>query len=450
MFCPECGKSNPDKLKNCQYCNAELIDNSNNYWLKFISIIKNKFLLYFTGTIFPYIKKFKIAIISIVAMSIMSIVFFSILSSLNSPEKFVNEYIESLDNSDYAAAFDMLDLPDNPFLTFAQFTNYCKSPEVGFSQMKAYSIIDLNDKNTDKNVLTYKIQYKHAPILDSTEYDNDTGISYGRLYSSEELKDVEKTIIVKLIKQPEKSWLFLSDYKIATDQMFGSYSITTYNDSTTEIDGISINDMDTLSTYTIPEYGDKITTYMIPQLFIGSHNLSVTHELCNYYETSFTVSKDYEGETDVTSSLTIKEEVTQSLAKNTEDLLKKMTNSAILQQGFESLDIECTANEDYLSDIKDEYFNFASDIKYSDDLGLISIEFTDFEDISYQTTLNSDFTYECRLNFTYNYISKHQNWYEEEPQEHIGDNCDGNIYVTYAFENGKWVLYEFDRWSLYC
>ena len=425
MFCPECGSKNPEGLTNCSCCGALLEDNQptrknlNEYLSSLKSFLKNR--------VMPFIKKRKIIIIPLVGVVILAIVFLRIGSAVTSPEHIVDKYVKSLISSDWSSAYQFLDLEENDFVNYEQFVTYQENNTFDCSDIKNYKVIEQDG---------YKVTEQDGMV--------DLVRTYEVLYVTSGASS-ENSFTIKLIEQDEKSWLFYPSYKIATDDMLGTFFITTVIGTSAKIDDIDITGYQ--------EQNDSgYTVFTIPSLFKGSHTLELMHPLCEDYETQIYVenstntSNEY-GDTII--PLCLKQEEIASLASKTEETLKTICNGILSSKDFDSLSIECTSDRSNVNEIKNFYSDLTSYLKNENGTGLKEIKFYSFTDNSQQTIFDDTQTYRCTVNFKYDYTKLEKNWYDDEISESSAEGRTGRITITYVYENDNWVVSSIDDYRLY-
>ena len=223
MFCPECGKFNPDENQVCQYCNSLLIDNSapvsteqsaeapapqtagegsNDVVLNIpkLDLAKAK----------SFFMKNKFIIIPILAVVIAFIIFVSVGSSMSSPEKVVRNYYNALVNGEYEDMYDYIALPEGDFTTKENFVKH----------MKAI--------NKDDNSLPKQTDFRVEEIRDNiNNFENGMSASTEKEKNDSPLKKYTVTFYdkstgatdsytVTLIEQDTKKLLFFKDYKVSS------------------------------------------------------------------------------------------------------------------------------------------------------------------------------------------------------------------------------------------
>lgn len=418
MFCPECGSNNPEGLTNCSCCGAPLEDNQptkknwNDYLYSFKSFFKNIAL--------PFVKKRKKIIIPVAGVAILAIVFFKIGSSVSSPDYIVDKYVKSLISSNWSEVYQVLDLEENDFINYDQFVTYQENSDIDYSKIKNYKI-------TEQGGMVDLIQ----PYT----------VSYVTSGASS-----ERSFTVKLIEQNKKSWLFYPSYKVATDDMLGSFSITTIKGTSAKIDNIDLTEYQ-------KQNDSGYMTFTIPSLFKGLHTIELMHPLCDNYETQIYVDNSTNTSNEYGNTiipLSLKQEEISSLASKTEEILKTICNGILANKDFGSISLKCTTDKSHAYEIEEFYSDFASYLKKENGMGLKEITFYSFTDNSEQTIFDVNQTYRCTLNFSYDYIKLDKSWFEDEVTEVSSDErSNGSITITYIYENEDWVISSIDNCRLY-
>lgn len=394
-------------------------------------------------TILPFIKKFKVALIAVAALIVAIIAFCIIGSSVSNPENVVEDYIEGLKSSDWEAVYDTLAVEESEFVNYDLFVKYQENQTTNYSDITNYTVTDYNEKISDAANKLSNYFGLDEYTSDATESLSDGFVKTYTVTYVTKNSSYEKTMTINLVKQEEKTWLFYPTYKVSTEDIIGSHSVRTYEDATVTIDGVKVTEVEQDDSYSD---NSGIVKYTVPAMFRGSHEVKVSHPLCEDYTTNITVSS-YSDTTSATNVLVIKDSVKSTLAKTSEDSIKKIINGIMSGKTFDSLGITCTKESENLTDIKNKYSSISSYLKKDDGTGLKKITLTEFTDGSSQTKLSSDGTYSCFTRFSYSYTETYKSW-NGDVIESSGDNT-GYMYLDYVYENGNWVLEEIGTYRIY-
>lgn len=249
-----------------------------------------------------------------------------------------------------------------------------------------------------------------------------------------------------LIEQDKKSWLFYPSYKVATNDMIGSFSITTIIGASAKIDNIDLTESQN-------QNDSGYMTFTIPSLFKGSHTIKLVHPLCDEYETQIYVDNNTNTNNNYGNTIipfNLKQNEINSLATKTEETLKTICNGILDNKKFDSLSLECTSDRSSAYEIEEFYSDLASYLKKENGTGLKEITFYSFTDNSEQTIFDASQTYRCTLNFSYDYVKLNKSWFDDEITEESSDKrSNGSITITYVYENEDWMISSIDNYRLY-
>ena len=139
--------------------------------------------------------------------------------------------------------------------------------------------------------------------------------------------------------------------------------------------------------------------------------------------------------------------VQSQTAIGTEDIYRRIIASALGGNSFQSLNLTYTSDEWYREALMNTYDSMVRVLNRQDGYdGYESINITRFVDLSAQTELLSDGVYTCEMQIDYDY--EYITLWEDEVSKHPGSERI-NIYFSYVFENGDWVLYRMEPGFMY-
>jgi hypothetical protein len=203
---------------------------------------------------------------------------------------------------------------------------------------------------------------------------------------------------------------------------------------------VHINDILLTNTVRNERLGTHSLTFFIPQIFTGSHNLSVEHPSTEPLFESIQVSAR-DGSFEM-FSLIMSESTRNDLVSRTQDLYSMIIASALQGNSVEALNIRFTREESHRNGLINQY-NRMSNILHTPEgvSGVSNIDFTRFVNGYIPTELFSDGVYsiEMHVDFDIEYIT--YDWDGEASLEIETDSA--TILFTYVFENGEWVLQNF-------
>lgn len=445
MFCPECGKSNPDGLKNCQYCNAELIDNSAERMQSpafdtYVSKVKNVDYKSVAEKI-----KTKKKIIIPVAVVLVLVVGFVVLGSIfSSPERLVKSYFESYMQQDYAKMYSYLDVKEDEFINKEAFQKYMKtSTELDASRISNYTVnpVGMNTGSKSESKPQGWV-IEETKKSDKSSSDNKLSKEYEITYLLDG-DGTEYKKIVSLVKQSGKSWLFFDKYKIALkDSVQNDYIIRVPKGISLSIDGISLQG-------TAVTEKPNLYEYKINSIFLGEHTYSVSGDFINGFEQLFYV---YENGTDSESEYArtdnygydlsiekfeLKKETVDSLTKNSQTVVNNIYQGVISGKKANELGIQVTKS--YTESFNNMYNTIVSRKKHENGTGLKSISFSDFKTQDSQFRTNNGFEYEMDIDFN---VKSTQTYMSLDSLEESDYEGTGSAYITYRFEDNAWKISE--------
>lgn len=463
MFCPECGKPNPEENSICQECGALLIDNSANQVQQpptqtvpaqnqtYDQQAKPDVIVNIPKVdpkkVKSFVSKKKAILIPVFAVAVVLIAFFAIGSSIASPEKVVDEYFTALTENDYDDMYNQLALPESEFLTKENFTKLMESywDEEGnpYSGITSFMIDEVRNDGYD-NYYDYYGEGSPEPSQSESPIKNYMVTVVNK--SSGETRNFNVT----LIEQDTKKLLFFKNYKVSSAEYI-SENISIGLDSenmNVSVDGIALTASDT------SDYGQTI--YSLPVIFRGTHNISISSDLYETFETEFNCYSNDDYVEFYTSDMRIKEEILTSLESSAFETLKTLYSHAMGKKSFPADAIKTTDEYTELSDIyktlvdrvaikedgtglNEITFNSASISKDYDDETVYSIG-TDDEGRTY-------ISFNLEVSYTYKYTSDF-GWFTSKIEQREDSDID---YVSYQYtnENGSWVLSYLDDCYIY-
>ena len=449
MFCPECGKPNPDENRFCQYCSALLVDNSAEQFQQpvaqpvsdngqqakpdvVVSIPKVD-----TAKVKGFIQKQKKLLVPIVAVVIALIVFVAIGSSLSSPEKVVESYFTALTENDYEAMYKQLALPESDLLTKEAFTNYM-TQNFGEGENPYYGVKKFDVKEIDERDY-YGYGYDYNENRDNKKKDENPVKNY-QIIMVDKTTGESSTYFVTLIEQDTKTLLFFKNYKVSSAS-FVAQNVKLYVDGEAAVtfDDIALTSPET------DEYGTK--SYSLPAVFKGEHKVTLTSDLYEPFETDFYIYENYDSQTVRTSYMKFKEDILTSLETKALDTIKTMYANALANKPF-SIDMMKTTPE-YI-DLSNIYTNLVDNIAMQEDgTGLNEITFTsgairtnylNEKQYSVHTDDAGRTTVSFTLNLTYDFkYTRNVGWYEPQLEVREGSNND-SVSFQYTYVDGEWNL----------
>lgn len=420
MYCPECGKNNPEGLQHCQYCHAELIDNApqqlpNVDLEKYVSKVKNADYKSFFETLKA--KKGTIIPIAVILILVIGVLIGGAVAA--SPDRLVKSYMEAYIAQDYEKMYDYMAIKESDFVNEETFANY----------MANYEQSDIPE------IANYTIN----PQESQESYEMSGSNSLSKVYVVSyvlEGSGSEQTMYIDLIKQDTKKWVFFDDYKVAMDgAVCNDYKILAPSGLTVKIDDIEISETPIEET----EETENANTsyYTVDSIFSGTHTVSITGDLIqDYSESLYIESRDTDEYSMYSDSydeeffdFVLKDEQVAAIEAAAPEFVTTLYQNALSGESVDTV-------SGSVSSTYDDFINVYERISNNSD-SISNLKFSDFS-VEDSSCYFSDgcFTYSFRLNFTSSFSET--SWYSSEPRERTNDYS--NAYMTYSYENDTWKV----------
>lgn len=421
MYCPECGKSNPEGLQNCKYCNAELKEtvtknHTENAAVEKIESALDKLKTSDFSNGRSFIKKHKKLIISFLCAVGIIAVLGSVISFAVSPKRTAEKYLKNLMSKNMEVLYDCVALPEGKFITEENFVR----------KMEDYSS-DLfgNAKFTDFSV---------------EEYDRESLGSEGKFARVYEVKffsglnGESADITLVLAKQKDKQLLVFPRYKVVVDDIVCTemrLTVFAPPNSVSDIDGIP------LETEDVVENDEESVTYRIKAIFCGEHKLTVSGEYIkpNEYELNI-YRNDTENSVGTFASYYLNDTAKDSLKETASADWQLLFDSAIQKKAFSEVGITVSADNDDISSIYDGICKFA--VKDNGE-GLKSITFSNYIIDDDEIEIDASNRSNIYLKYSYTFVKtvlKDGKLVEESS----ADTRQSSIRMTCILNNGEWQL----------
>ncbi len=432
MFCPECGKSNPEGLQHCQYCNAELIDNSPRNTAS--QLIDQSAML--VGNLKAKTKKMgktpKIICACVICVVVAVSVLLGVGSALSSPERVAKQYFEAYAAQDWESVYDYLIADEkDPFLNKAMFVYSMKNRDMDQMKITNYEITELSANQKDSSLLSISplsIGYGGSNSLynDSYEDDIDSDSSDSKLvkeYLVTYLSDDgtgKHTMPITLYMQEERSFLFFKKYKVSAEPYITSCTIEIPKDTKATLNSVD------LSPYAETDEDSQYTTINIRRIFQNDYILSVTSPMIEYYSRDISV---YDGSSISVSvsDLSVNESLIDSVKTIGNQLITALYVNSTSGKKLDSFTNLNITNTDDCKAIMDQMFN-------DHGLGEKNVNITSFEmaDGSIYTDSLGMF---YRATFYYTYTGTHvsQSW-TSEIEETPMTNASGTVKIIFTID----------------
>lgn len=437
MYCPECGKSNPEGAKKCQYCNAELIETVNEdskisgSLSKYAGKVKNIDIASIkttTDSLSAHIKKKRKIIIPLSVAIILIVVAAAVIGYITSPKRVVNSYINNLINGDIDSLYDNIAMPESDFLTKELFEKSMQeySQYIGkLSSASGFTVEESNDfgNKTDRYFKNYTVVFMSN--ISGTAIDS---------------------LDITVAKQDKNLFFIFPRYKVAMNGLVCS-NITVRLDAPTgcvvEVDGIPLKDSSEMDS----QSGTK--DYVIDAIFSGEHTITVTGDLINAFEKNVHIGQDnYTISIGEYDSFYLRNSTAKELVNIAAKDMQSLYNSAISGNQLSNSGISLADDN---KDISELYDNLISHVKRENGEGLKSITFSNFNakalSDGHEVELYSDNICRIRLTYDYSYVKRAEEGgglvEVSSSQKHSSDT-----FFEYIYENGGWKLRDMDYYTV--
>lgn len=368
MFCPNCGKENPDGNKICYNCQARLVDNSGD--LGSITSFdtdklkddlgkvkdKAKTATEFVGqklnsvdtakakSAFEKIKSNKMAMVGICAAAALVVVFVALAivgKAVTDPKKIAEDYFKCLKNKDYAGMYSYLEIEESDYINEEMYVKFMQQNDSEIGNVVNYNILDEKDYYKGNYGGEY---YDYDSDYDS-DYDYNDEQSLTKNYYVEYVTQGSSSTneyVIRLIKLKSKKFLFFDNYRVASFVTVAD-NVTVCSPAGTKayVDGVELTNPDKAT-----EETDWLDVYTIPQMFAGAHSFTTSSD---YYED--TVLETYvESDREVYIEAELSYETQKSLWETSDSIIKALLSGAAIEKPFSELGIK-----DITGNMKDDY-----------------------------------------------------------------------------------------------
>jgi hypothetical protein len=430
MFCPSCGQKNDEDSGFCGYCGAELIDNQPD-------VLSEPNL----GEVFSNLKQIPARIkhlpkaakqisIIVLAVLIVFILFNSIGSAVTNPQGIVKRYFEAEIRGDWSKIYSLLALDNTEFINRKNFIVLMET---------------LQDQNLDivNYTLSENTTGRGSSLMGTSA--PDPSVELVRTYTiTYVLKDSSQkhTETVTLVKNSKKLLLLFDSYDLVIDGLLVSdFSILAPVGASVSLNGVPIDSGE--NTKASSSSDSNLPAYPVPKIFAGIHKLKVETPITEPYEDEITIKSDSSVRA---SSLELKHSIKSDIAQRTEEDIKKIWAAALAGNSFDSMIISVIGDENYSSDIKQQYDYFVSSVRLKDGVGYKSLSITSTDDASDQVLIDDSGIYTCNIHINYDYTRAEKGWFGDIT-ENTGSK-DGYAKFTYKYEDGTWALQRIDNFGI--
>ena len=437
MFCQNCGKENKDESIFCSSCGSKIIEEQqtkeedqiknitedsanlqNNDSINQQDNLKNDYYNVnnnksnITATKRKSIPlKIKVGIIVACVVVALITSLYIVGNNLSSPKKVAEKYMQSQLDKDWEKAYNYLAIEESDFITKDLY-------------------LKLKSQESNDEITSYTIE-------DDGDYDNKAleqfiNVNYKVKGSSNSQKK-----ILTLVKEDDKFLFFFDKWKVESkDQIQQNYSVYVPNGTKAYLDGVEITDkyLDNSGSSNNKSY----TTYKINEVFNGTHNIKVTSDIYNDYETDL---KDKLSANIKLKDLELKDECKEEVEKISKEFVDKYYNTAISGKDFSEIKDYFSQETDIQDDMKNKYENFQEDaINKEKNIGVNKLTFSN---VTAKSAASNSYLGKVKVSLKFNleYSGKRQKFFSDEIEDFTSNGTKSyspDMYFDYV--DGKWVI----------
>lgn len=415
MFCQNCGTKNDDASVFCQECGTKL---------EKIETIDLENSLVNEATKDPeFNNNVKVAkpipkIYFVIAAELVAIVALCIFAKSNAekcfdPKRIAGNYFANIVNGDYEAAYDMLDIPNDVFL----------SKELFVQSMKQKTFGDISQYQVSDNIGS-AIDWFSNEVVDS---DLDLGNTYFVTYRTTG-GSYDDYYEVNLTKSDSKKLLFFDDWNVVSSSTWRK-DVPIYVPSGSKV---LVDEID-ISIYkgSTNENGQDI--YTIPYLFNGKHKINITSDDMIPVEDKFDAGNGYD-----LYSFSYTTDAVRSMQDTAVENIKKIYNAAASGKNYSEIkDLFNPENEQ--SEYCEEYYSEL--VEFFENSGITKIKFDSF---NARSESSSNYIY-VTISGTVDY--SRTDWWGKTVREEA--DISNELEIGLIKKDGKWLQTNFGCRTFY-
>lgn len=416
MYCQNCGTKNSDDAVFCESCGTMLERNDIPVEQTPVQMPENgpaKVTQAAPAVHKPVPKWLVILILEAVALIAVFYAAFTLAKRGFGAERMAANFFVEMTNGDWEKAYEKLDIEESEFINAKMFA--LANKHNSFGSINAYSVEKQGGAFGD--------------LIANTGLGTAVDIQYRTKGS-----DSDSTYEVILNKQGKKKLLLFDDWKVSTDQLVcNNYQIQVPDGATVVFDGITLSD-----NYRSSDADDYGIYYTIPQIFRGSHTLTVSKENFEDVTRNITVSSSYDEYS--VSNMTMKKEVLEELIQLAGKNMQTIYTAAIEGKKFDT--IADLFAKDAKEDVKDSYSNLISNLSGNGSSVPYKLNFHNIQGSAYTNGTSVSISAEYHMEYSY------EDWWDGSLQT---DSMDSTEQFTFDFveEDGKWVQTNLGCYTLY-
>lgn len=311
MFCPKCGKKNVDGAKFCEFCGAEIKSEEK-------VILPKK-------TRKKMSKKHIVIIAIVIALVLVLGIGGTLLSNNFKPSSVAIKYFLAVMDDDTDEIYDFINIPKNEFTSKEIFEKVSK------------------DDSSDLDLVNYEVT--------SEEVSSDGLSAQVKISYTVEGRQTPLTTTIYLVKNSKNKFLIFDDWKISDGSSLvrENYKIQTFKGSTLKLEGIEVDEK-----YLEDDDDSNYDTYVIPALFKGEYDVSIT--LANGLKASSKL--EVSNSNSSFSDFELDKDETKDLEEAIKNNISKLYDEAINHKEFSEIKSDFEYDDADLSDLEDSYDKF--------------------------------------------------------------------------------------------
>lgn len=321
MFCPNCGKQNPEEDRFCFACGSQLIDNQPDE-----PVIVNDAAEAADSALnflWKYRKGIVIGLCVFVGVILLFYTVRAVIGHFVGADQLVESYVEAMIEEDWEDMYDCLALPEGELLTEEAFCTYMEN----------------NHTESHSEIVRYEIRERSSGYEESSGLIKQYDVVYVGIGSSS-----EQSFSITLVRQPKNKLLFFPDYKVSTDQMLCSAALQTRPGAVVTLDGNAVTEG------TENEYGEWIAA--LPQMFAGQHTLRIEYPNCEPVEEIISIQN---GQQLYYMDFHLDEATVQQLENMTKELAQVLYPAVGSNTPLDAVTLPCPFTEDSYQRLKESY-----------------------------------------------------------------------------------------------
>lgn len=416
MFCPNCGNKNEDGVILCSFCGTKIQDmdiRQDSQTQTYNYVFQGGCNAGDAVTPMPPMPKTarkidKLMIASIIEAGVVVLMiaaFILVGRNTYDYDKVAEQYFLAVQSGDWGGAYDKLDITESEFIDKEHYI--AVNSENTATQINQFNIIEENDSGMIADVI---IQYTEK---------GSSGVS---------------SMAITLNKQSGKHFLFFDDWKVSSSQLISqNYTVIVPYGAELYLDGEQVP-----SSMLSSKDENYSYTYVIPEIFNGSHELTI--KIGDFTGTPEQVYVWYDEANDYIDSLTLTEQQQEELITLAYKDFQELINAGIAGDDFSAVSDIYSA--DAVNNARREYENYYLKhfVSSGEEEGIVGISLSEvYGDFSYSYIDGSKFFAEIKISYDYIVQFMDYDWWYQNVEEETYNSFD-YIYLSFVYEDGEWKL----------